>query len=652
MELNKDTNSAENQNKPEDVFADDELFSSLENALNESKNDSAENTLDDDSLFSALEEALDESCAEDTGKAKSGKSKKKVSLRKKAKAEPQQELSADDALFDSLEKEKKRKRTKRIRIIVIIVAVLLIGGFIGTRILQHKVRTQFSSSSDEVLSAQAEKGTISTLVSGSGMLVNVDTETVSVPSGVEVTEVLVEYGDTVEVGDMLATVNMASVRTAITDVQEAIEDIDEELASAEDDSVDSYISSSVSGRVKAVYAQEGDLVEDVMVKYGCLAVLSLDGYMQAELKTDQLSTGDIVTVVLSDGTEVEGTVNSVIANKATILLTDDGPALNEEVKIRSASGTELGTATLAIHNSMSVTGYAGKISGVYAEENEDLYSYSTIFTLTDTSTSASYDSLLRDRADYEETLLDLLSLQQNSALVAPISGSIYWAVDLDDEDSDDEEILDIVTISPDKQMEVTITVDESDILSMELGQKADVTVSSIGDDVYEGEVTEIDKTYSSGYYTALITLDKVTGMIPGMTASVDIRIEGMDDVVLIPADALHQTSEGYYVYTSYNEETKEYGGRVDVVPGLSNSNYVEIKSGLNEGDTVYYVESQDFGFMFGGGMQGGFGGGMQGGNSGGMPSGGGMPNGGNSGNHSNGGGGMPSGGGMPGGFGG
>ena len=128
-----------------------------------------------------------------------------------------------------------------------------------------------------------------------------------------------------------------------------------------------------------------------------------------------------------------------------------------------------------------------------------------------------------------------------------------------------------------------------------------------------GTVTEIDKTAADGSYTAVITLDKVEGMLPGMTAGVDIRIEGVDDALLIPAEALHQSSRGYYVYTEYDQDSGEYGGRVDVVPGLSNSSYVEIKSGLAEGDTVYYTESQSFfgsmGFGAMGGQRGGFGGG-------------------------------------------
>lgn len=553
----------------------------------------------------------------------------------------------DELIFETLKQNKKRKRRKRVQILLFLSAALLIVGFVGTRILQQRVRMQFSQSSEEVLSAKAERGTISTLVSGSGMLVNVDTEEVSVPSGVEVTEILVKYGDSVQEGDILATVDMASVRTVMSQLQEQIESLDQEIASAKGDKINSYVTTKVAGRVKAIYAQKGDLVEDVMVDFGSLALLSLDGKMQARIETDSLSQGDSVTVVLSDGREQVGTADSVIGNRVTILLSDDGPKLDEEVTVFSETGKELGKAKLEIHNAMAITGYAGTIDRINVKENQKVYASATLFALTDTNTTASYDALLRTRGEYEETLLELLSIQRNQALVAPISGSIYSVADLDAES--EEEILDIVKISPDKQMEVSITVDESDILSLELNQKADVTVSSVGEEILEGVVTEIDKTYTSGYYTALVTLDKVQGMIPGMTASVDIRIEGVEDAILIPADALHQTGSGYFVYTSYDEETKQYGGRVDVVPGLGNSNFVEIKSGLNTGDVVYYTKPQTFTFPFG--NNGGFGGRMPNASSSGSGKNNGMPGGFTGDNRPNGTGNRPSGG-PPSGFGG
>lgn len=568
------------------------------------------------------------------------------------------DLQRDDALFETLGKQKKAKKRKIIRTVVIILVILAVVLVAGVSILQRKVRQQFASSDEEVLSAAAERGTISTVVSGSGMLLNVDTEVVSVPDGVEVTEILVAYGDTVEKDDLLAVVDMATVRTAMSTLQEEIDDLDDEISGAKGDTVSSYVSAGVMGRVKIIYGETDMLVEDAMVDHGGLAVLSLDGYMAVDIETESLREGDSVIVVLSDGEEKTGTTEKTVGKTATILVTDNGPEFDEEVTVKTEAGDEIGSGKLYIHNPLMVTGYAGKIKTVNTQLNQQVFSSSTLFTLTDTSSSASYDALLRSRGEKEEVLLELLKLQRYGGLTAPISGSVYSVADLDaeEEDTEAEATSDIVTLSPDVSMSVTISVDESDILSLALDQTADVTVSSIGDEVLSGIVTEIDKTDASGAYTAVVTLDKVEGMLPGMTASVDVRIEGVDDAILIPVEALHQTSSGYYVYTSYDEESQEYGGRVDVVPGLSNDNFVEIKSGLNEGDVVYYTEDDPFANMFGGmsfgnmpgrmpnmgGNSGGmpdFGGNGSGSRPSGMPSGSGMPN-------FGGGGGMPSG--MPG----
>ena len=245
-----------------------------------------------------------------------------------------------------------------------------------------------------------------------------------------------------------------------------------------------------------------------------------------------------------------------------------------------------------MHNPLAITGYAGTVSRVNVRENQKVYATTAIFTLTNRATSANYDNLLRQRREKEDQLLELLKIQRYGGIIAPISGSIYSVSDLDD-----EELTDVATISPDVSMSVTITVDENDILALKIGQQADVTVRSVSEDPFHGKVTEIDKSGTSESYTAVITLDKADGMLPGMSASVDVRIEGVDDALIIPVDALHQISTGAYVYTSYNEETQEYGGRVDVVTGLSNTKYVEIKSGLSAGDTVYYTEKESFNFF-------------------------------------------------------
>ena len=540
--------------------------------------------------------------------------------------------SGDEALFEVLGRNKKARRRKIIRTVIIVICLLAAGLTVGVFYLRRQVQEQFAANTQEVLSAQAERGTISTVVSGSGMLANVDTETVSVPSGVEVTEILVKYGDAVEQGDLLATVDMAGVRSAMATLQSEIETLDDDIADAKGDTVSSYVTAGVPGRVKMLYVEQGASVEDTMVTYGALAELSLDGYMAVDIQSDSAQAGDTVTVTLSDGSGITGTVEKTVNGTATVLVTDNGPACGDPVTVKAASGETLGTGELYIHSALKVTGYAGTVGWVNVSLNQVVYASSSLFSLTNTSTSASYDALLRSRSEKEETLLELLQIQKSSGLTAPITGSVYSVADLDS----DSTATDIVVLSPDVSMSVTISVDETDILALAVGQTASVTVKSIGSDALSGEVTQIDKTDASGSYTAEILLDKVSGMLPGMTASVDVRIEGVDDAILIPADALHQTSAGYYVYTSYDEQTQEFGGRVDVIPGLSNSNYVEIKSGLSEGDTVYYRKEETFGGMFGG-MD--FGSMPGGGNSSGMPdfgggnSGGGMPDfgGGNSG---------------------
>ena len=118
-------------------------------------------------------------------------------------------------------------------------------------------------------------------------------------------------------------------------------------------------------------------------------------------------------------------------------------------------------------------------------------------------------------------------------------------------------------------------------------------------------------------------------MLVGMTADVDVRIEGTENALIIPVDALHQNSASYYVYTGYDEAQKRYTGRTEVTIGMQNDDDVEITSGLKEGDTVYYTEADSGGFgdfmVMPGGMSGGMSGGMPGGNmgGGGRPSGGG-----------------------------
>ena len=182
-------------------------------------------------------------------------------------------------------------------------------------------------------------------------------------------------------------------------------------------------------------------------------------------------------------------------------------------------------------------------------------------------------------------------------------------------------------------MSVEFNVDETDVGALAIGQDAKVTISALGDEAYDAKVTDLDTvgTSTDGVttYTATLTLDKAKGMLEGMSASVTIIVEGKEGALLVPVDAVTKTSSTAYVHTSYDESSKELKDMVEVVCGLSNDEYVEISSGLSEGDTVYYTEAVEderssfSGPGFGGPSMGGPNGGGPSGRSGGGPGGGG-----------------------------
>lgn len=543
----------------------------------------------------------------------------------------EEQQKTGEELFDKLSQEKKQRRRKRLRRVIIIVAVIFAALVMVVSHLRKNVDARFAATQKDVQSYTVAPGTIHTLVSGSGVLEQVDEEDVTVPAGVEVDEVIAEAGDAVAKGDLLAKVDMASVVDTLSSTQEQIKTLDKKINSAKSDTASTSVTTSVGGRVKKIYAQVGDNVVSSVTENGALALLSVDGYMAVDFESDSCARGDAVTVTLSDGTAVEGTVESATLGTVTVLVTDNGPALNEQVTVADAAGKTLGTGKLYIHSPVAVTGYVGTVKSISCKENANVTAGSTLMTLRDTKTSANFDALLRQRQDLEDTLTGLLTIYRDGAVLASQDGLIT-SVEYDEDTATSATETQILTLYPQKQMTVTISIDETDILSLKEGQEAQITVSSVSDDAFTGSVTSISKAAdtSTGVtrYSAEVTLDREEGMLVGMTADVDVRIEGTENALIIPVDALHQNSASYYVYTGYDEAQKRYTGRTEVTIGMQNDDDVEITSGLKEGDTVYYTEADSGGFgdfmVMPGGMSGGMSGGMPSGNmgGGGRPSGG------------------------------
>lgn len=195
-------------------------------------------------------------------------------------------------------KGRKVKKSKKKKIISLIVVVAVAGT--SGAVVYRKVRRPVAAATEvsKVQTAEVKKGNISNTITGTGNLELDDAEAVSIPSGLTIGDVLVESGDYVSAGTVLANVDSASVQTAIDEIQSELEELDEKIRTCQEDEDANAVVSSVSGRVKAIYVEEGSDVADIITEKGALIELSLDGYMAVSIeKTDSVAAGGTVSSV-------------------------------------------------------------------------------------------------------------------------------------------------------------------------------------------------------------------------------------------------------------------------------------------------------------------------------------------------------------------
>lgn len=186
----------------------------------------------------------------------------------------------------------------------------------------------------------------------------------------------------------------------------------------------------------------------------------------------------------------------------------------------------------------------------------------------------------------------ILRLSDGETVKAEISGRVN-ALNVAEGDSVDQNtaLAQIVDFS---NMQVSIRIDEYDISEVVVGQACTVTATA-KETSYQSEISSINYVSSSGgnvaYYTAIAKVEVDEGIYPGMQATVTIPQEQAENVVILNMSALSFAADNSaYVYRM-DEAGELYEQAVEV--GVNNGNYVEIVSGLNEGDTVYVEVEQE-----------------------------------------------------------
>ncbi|MBR2592438.1 MAG: hypothetical protein IKD62_05665, partial [Oscillospiraceae bacterium] len=163
--------------------------------------------------------------------------------------------------------EEPRKKGTGKKIFLAVLLLVVIGAMTALPFLLKERQQDTGKAS--ILSAQAAEGTIRKTVSGAGTLTEQDAVEVTVPSGVKVTGYLVKNGDIVLPGDPVAAVDRASVMETISTVKSSMDEVEMDVLSAQVGAVSFPVKSAAMGRVKAIYAWEGDDVQTVLLHHGC-----------------------------------------------------------------------------------------------------------------------------------------------------------------------------------------------------------------------------------------------------------------------------------------------------------------------------------------------------------------------------------------------
>ena len=139
-------------------------------------------------------------------------------------------------------------------------------------------------------------------------------------------------------------------------------------------------------------------------------------------------------------------------------------------------------------------------------------------------------------------------------------------------------------------LKLTLDIDESDLASVKVGQDVTITVNNDDTKVFTGKVTKINElgTYASNgsKFTATISFENDGNVKIGMSASCKITIDKVENVIVVPVASVQQQAGSKYVVVVNSDGTTK---NVTVETGLSNGNYVEIKSGLSGGETIQMV---------------------------------------------------------------
>jgi len=482
---------------------------------------------------------------------------------------------------------------KKLLTVLLILVALSVAGYFG---YQYYQSTQPAPTAAIELpryqQVAVRRGNLSQSVTGTGTVSISLMENVSLDYAITVKGKVADVGEKVVQGQALLTVDQEALKGTLAALQEELATCESDMAAISNQfSSDGNLKIPLSGRVKEVYIQAGQYVQDVMAVRGSIALLSLDGLMMVEVDAvESMAVNDSVKVQVGSAS-IDGVIRELSGGTAKISFSDAYGSPGQEVEVfyqQQSIGT--GHATINTPYLLATT-EKGFVTDVYMEVNSRKWAGNRIATLTHMPLSSEYEQLQSKRGKLTAQLADAQARLAAGTVDSPIDGIVFSIVGASTMATEANTTLASLYVGDQKEM--IVSVDELDIVHVQVGQMATIRMDAVTDKIYLATVTRISQigTSSGGVtvYDVVLSIEGDGLLRIGMNGTATIQIKQAIDVLLIPISALNTSREGQYVWLhdeSASAESGEPGIRAFVTTGMSDANFVEVLSGLEEGDMV------------------------------------------------------------------
>lgn len=570
---------------------------------------------------------------------KEGRTEEQLSVAQQAEEIP---AAPKKGRLKKLLKGKKRKCLALLLVAAIVAGILAARGLGG----------QEASAEASYQTATVEKRNITRSLSSSGTLQPADSYTISTLVSGEILSDTFEEGDQVAEGQLLYTLDSSSASNSQTQAKNSYTQAQTNYKQAVEAK---YPTADMSGTVSEVYVKNGDTVSagtELMRIVGDNNIY-LTGLFPYASPSD-FYVGQTATIYINGfaGTTT-GTVTAV--SSSTVTTSTGLQAVSVQVKaanpglvtadytasIYIGNYSSYGQTSINLSASSVVTAEAsGKVTGLSWLAGDTISEGQRICTITGDSVDNSIENAKISMENAQSSLENAQETLDDYSITAPISGEVVTKTAKAGDKIEGGSDGTLCVIYDLSYLEMTMSIDELDISDVAVGQEVQITADAVEGTTYTGVVTKVSVagTTSGGIttYPVTVRIDETEGLRPGMNVDAEIILESAEDVLAIPSGAVNRgntvliTADSPSAANAVDQEAPEGYVYVEVETGISDDSYTQVLSGLQEGDTVAYLQtaSGSDGMAMGamgmmpsggmGGMSGAPGGGMGGGPGGGF----------------------------------